>query len=109
MTTNPTPPHREDQAIRQEDTMRHQSSCECTSPISGSKYSVTVIGDAEQRRNGKNYAADVYICIYVGGLSCSTSMKPDEARQLAEQLAAAAVAAETPEPEIIPYRLAEAA
>jgi L-fucose isomerase-like protein len=89
--------------------MRHHSSVKLTNPISGQVSEASIIGDPERTYGGDHYRADVYITIHCGA-SFSVTMTPQEARQLAQHLTAAADVAEpvTTAPKAAPLTLVEA-
>ena len=89
--------------------MQHHSRINLTNPINGKVAEACVMGDVERTRGAEHYPADVYICIDCG-VSFSVRMTPQEARQLAQHLTAAADVA-TPhimEPKAAPLTLVEA-
>jgi hypothetical protein len=75
-----------------------------TEPISGGKYDISVMSDAERVRDGVDFPADVYITVG-GGVSVSLRMTPADAKALASHLALAAITAERGDPEIIDFTL----
>ena len=81
-----------------------------TNPINGRVAEAYVLGDPDRTRGAEHYPADVYICIDCG-VSFSVRMTPQEARQLAQHLTAAAdvAAPHIPEPKAAPLTLVEAA
>ena len=90
--------------------MQHHARVTLTNPISGRVAEACIIGDPDRTRDAEYYPADVYISIDCG-VSFQVRMTPQEARQFAQHLTAAADVAmpRIPEPKTAPIPLVEAA
>lgn len=90
--------------------MQYHSNIKLTNPINGRVAEACVMGHPDCTHEGEHYFADVYIAIDCG-VNFSVRMTPQEARQLAQHLTAAADVAEphTTEPKAVPLTLVEAA